>query len=122
MNKIVKFFLFLLDELIFLILLFSILYYLKVSFELFVIAFVLVGIALIFISYVFLPQLKQPVTGSEGLIGMKGIALESFQHKGRILVHGEQWNAVTTQDFIKKNDEVIVEDVQGLTVTVKKSK
>lgn len=120
MNKIVKFFLFLLDELIFLILLFAILHYLKASFELFVIVFVLVGIALIFISYVFLPQLKQPVTGIEGLIGMKGIALESFQNKGRILVHGEQWNAVTTQDFIKKNDEVIVEDVQGLTVTVKK--
>lgn len=51
---------------------------------------------------------------------MKGIALESFEKEGRVMVHGEQWKAITNNNHIKKGDEVIVLDVKSLTVIVKK--
>ena len=120
MKNITKYFIFILDELIFIALIIAILYYLKVSIEIFVGVIIGIFIILIFVSYVFLPQFKKPTTGREGLIGMKGVALESFDEIGRISVHGEQWKAVNTDRRIEKNDEVIVLDVQGLTVSVKK--
>lgn len=95
-------------------------HYLNVSFDIFIFLLVIIIIGFVFISYVFLPQLKKPVTGSEGLIGMKGIALESFNNQGRVRVHGEQWKAVTKNGLIKKNDEIKIVDVHGLTVTVEK--
>jgi len=120
MKNLVKYFIFILDELIFIALIIAILYYLHVSLEIFVGVILIIFIILAFISYVFLPQLKKPVTGREGLIDMKGVALETFNEEGSVLVHGEQWRAVTNEVQIKKGDTVIVLDVQGLTVTVKK--
>lgn len=120
MKNLTKYFIFILDELIFIALIIAVLFYLKVSIEIFVGVIIGIFIILIFVSYVFLPQFKKPVTGREGLIGMKGVALESFDENGRISVHGEQWKAVTNDRRIEKGDEVIVLDVQGLTVSVKK--
>jgi len=120
MNNLIKYFIFILDELIVIALVISILYYLQVSFEIFIGATLIILVILAFISYIFLPQFKKPVTGSEGLIGMKGTALESFTKEGRVLVHGEQWKAITNNDYIQKGDEVIVLEVEGLTVIVKK--
>lgn len=120
MKNLTKYFIFILDELIVVTLVISMLYYLQVSLEIFIGAILIISIILAFISYIFLPQFKKPVTGSEGLIGMKGIALESFEKEGRVLVHGEQWKAVTDDTSLKKGDEVVVLDVKGLTVIVKK--
>jgi membrane-bound serine protease (ClpP class) len=120
MKNLTKYFIFILDELIIIALVISILYYLKVSLELFIGAILIMFIILSFISYIFLPQFKKPVTGIEGLIGMKGIALESFKKEGMVLVHGEQWKAITNNGYIRKGDEVIVLDVKGLILIVKK--
>jgi membrane-bound serine protease (ClpP class) len=120
MRNITKYFLFILDELLFVIIAIITMHYLNVSFDIFIFLLVIIIIGFVFISYVFLPQLKKPVTGSEGLIGMKGIALESFNNQGRVRVHGEQWKAVTKNGLIKKNDEIKIVDVHGLTVTVEK--
>lgn len=120
MKNLTKYFIFILDELIVIALVISILYYLQVSLEIFIGVILIIFLFLAFISYIFLPQFKKPVTGSEGLIGMKGIALESFEKEGRVMVHGEQWKAITNNNHIKKGDEVIVLDVKSLTVIVKK--
>lgn len=60
--------------------------------------------------------------GKEGLVGETGTAQTYISAKtpGRVFVHGESWNARSDED-IKKDEEVIVTEVQGLTIKVKKS-
>ncbi|MGP0629117.1 NfeD family protein [Nitrospina sp. 32_T5] len=60
------------------------------------------------------------VSGHEGLIGEHGTAYSKLNPKGRVLVHGEIWQAVC-DGTIKKGDPVVVEALDGLTVRVKKS-
>ncbi|MCK5260360.1 MAG: nodulation protein NfeD [Candidatus Omnitrophica bacterium] len=59
--------------------------------------------------------------GQEGLIGGIGEAKTHFApgKKGKVFVHGELWNAVS-DEAVRKGDEVIVEEVEGLTVKIKK--
>ncbi len=63
---------------------------------------------------------RKPVTGTEGLIGMEGIAkTEITPDGGMIIVHGELWSAYSA-DVIHMDEKVMVEDVKGLRVKVKK--
>ena len=121
MRSSIKYFLFILDELFILFLILLILYFFNVSLIIMIGALFVFGVFLIFVSYVFLPQLNKPVTGTEGLIGIKGVALESFDNKGMVLVHGERWKAVTSEGALEKGDEIIVSEVNGLTLVVKKN-
>jgi len=67
-------------------------------------------------------QKKKKMTGYEELIGEEGIAMTDFEKgKGKVFIKGEIWNAVS-EDDIKKDDTVIVEQVKGLTLYVKKAK
>jgi membrane-bound serine protease (ClpP class) len=67
-------------------------------------------------------QKKKKMTGYEELIGEEGIALTDFEKgKGKVFIKGEIWNAVS-EDEIKKDDTVIVEQVKGLTLYVRKAK
>jgi membrane-bound serine protease (ClpP class) len=64
---------------------------------------------------------RKPVTGIEGLIGLEGIAKTDITNKGgMVIVHGEYWTAYS-DEFIKKDDKIIVEDVKGLKLRVKKA-
>lgn len=67
-------------------------------------------------------QKKKKMTGYEELIGEEGTALTDFEKgKGKVFIKGEIWNAVS-EDEIKKDDTVIVEQVKGLTLYVRKAK
>jgi len=67
-------------------------------------------------------QKRKKMTGYEGLIGEEGVAMVDFEKgKGKVFIKGEIWNAVS-EDDIKKDDTVIVEQVKGLTLYVKKAK
>lgn len=64
---------------------------------------------------------RKPVTGTEGLIGLEGIAkTEITPDGGMVIVHGELWSAYSS-DVVHKGEKIIVEDVKGLKVKVKKS-
>ena len=65
-------------------------------------------------------HLKKAKTGREGLIGESGTAYSDIAKKGKVFVHGEIWNAVTTGEGIKKEEEIEVVDVKGLILVVKK--
>jgi membrane-bound serine protease (ClpP class) len=66
-------------------------------------------------------QKRKKMTGCEELIGEEGIALTDFEKgKGKVFIKGEIWNAVS-EDDIKKDDTVIVEQMKGLTLYVKKA-
>lgn len=67
-------------------------------------------------------QKRKKMTGYEELIGEEGVAMVDFERgKGKVFIKGEIWNAVS-EDDIKKDDTVIVEQVKGLTLYVRKAK
>ncbi|MEO0230483.1 MAG: nodulation protein NfeD [candidate division WOR-3 bacterium] len=62
----------------------------------------------------------RPKTGSEGLIGEKGIAKTKIDRKGgTCFVHGELWNA-RSETPIEAGEEVKIIKVEGLTIWVEK--
>jgi len=81
---------------------------------LFVLAFVFLVVRLVFNAH-----RGQVSTGSEGMINNDGIVLKDFIGKGKIMIHGEIWNAVS-EDSLLKGEEVIVTEVKGMDLVVKK--
>ena len=64
---------------------------------------------------------RKPVTGSEGLIGERGIAVTDItEDRGMVALHGERWSAYS-EEPITKGEKIIVESVSGLNVKVRKN-
>ncbi len=88
---------------------------------------VVVGLTLLFFLFVIAKGIqalrKKPVTGVEGMIGLKGVAKTDItpQKPGTVLVHGELWTARSDEE-IKKGDEIIVYKAENFTLYVKKLK
>jgi membrane-bound serine protease (ClpP class) len=59
-------------------------------------------------------------TGLEGLVGEAGVVKETLNPQGRVLVHGEIWNA-ESDVTISEGEKVVVESVAGLTTKVRKA-
>jgi membrane-bound serine protease (ClpP class) len=57
------------------------------------------------------------VSGSEGLIGETGIAQTTLSPRGKIFVHGELWDAVSSVD-VSVGQSVVVRRVNGLVLQV----
>ncbi len=60
------------------------------------------------------------ISGVEGLKGAIGVAKSEIDPEGRVMVHGEVWNAVGNE-IIHPGEKVVVEEVEGLKIKVKKS-
>lgn len=58
--------------------------------------------------------------GAEGMLGETGVVKENLNPHGRVLVHGELWDA-ECEGEIMEGEHVIVESVEGLKVRVKKN-
>ena len=97
--------------------------YLRIGWE-YIIAGVGITAALFIfvISYTIRAQLKPPVTGEEGLIGLVGVAKTDLNPTGKVHVHGELWNAVNIfpDKAIKKGEEVKIVKIEGMKLMVKK--
>lgn len=61
----------------------------------------------------------KPTTGREGMIGLLGVAHTALSPKGTVDVRGELWSA-RASEAIAAGDEVEVEAVDGLNLTVRK--
>jgi membrane-bound serine protease (ClpP class) len=57
------------------------------------------------------------VSGAQGLIGEMGIAQTSLSPRGKIFVHGELWDAVSSSD-VAAGQTVVVRQVDGLVLHV----
>jgi membrane-bound serine protease (ClpP class) len=57
-------------------------------------------------------------TGSEELIGAHGEVRSPLAPLGHVFVKGALWRARSEQGGIRVGDEVVVENVDGLTLTV----
>jgi membrane-bound serine protease (ClpP class) len=71
------------------------------------------------LSYAIKAQLSKVKTGKEGLIGETGVALTDVFKDGKIVVHGEIWNA-RSDEQINKGDKVVVVSIEGLMLLIKK--
>ncbi len=65
-------------------------------------------------------QRMKPRTGKEGLVGEIGEALTDLTPDGSVQVHGEIWSAQSVSGVIEKGLKVVVVEMHGLTVNVKK--
>lgn len=94
--------------------------YLRLSLE--VIALT-VGVVALFFTVVIVKVVKAhrepPITGAEGMIGTAGVAETDLAPDGKVVVHGEYWNA-TSAEPVRKGERVRVVGVTGLRVSVKK--
>ena len=83
---------------------------------------VILAAIITFKAYSFLPQLKKPVTGVEGLIGITGVSVETLNPNGMVRVKGELWKAESFDGMIGREEKIVVETVNGLELLVKKPK
>jgi membrane-bound serine protease (ClpP class) len=56
--------------------------------------------------------------GTRGLVGLTAVARTRLQPRGQVYLHGELWQAETTDGDIAAGGEVVVEAVEGLTLRV----
>jgi membrane-bound serine protease (ClpP class) len=63
-------------------------------------------------------QRAKPVTGTAGMIGEKGIALETLDPSGTVHVHGERWNAESVSGTIDKGAKVCVVEMKNMKLKV----
>jgi len=63
---------------------------------------------------------RKPFTGREELSGKMGEALTDLHPTGLVLVEGEHWKARAATDFIRKGEEIVVVQVNGMTLWVKR--
>jgi len=67
-------------------------------------------------------QRKKPIFGKESMIGMIGTARTDLNPNGQVFLHGEIWQATTSDEKpVKKGEQVIVEALDGLRLIVKKT-
>jgi membrane-bound serine protease (ClpP class) len=64
---------------------------------------------------------RRKLTGSEVMIGKKGVAITDLTPKGEIRVQGEIWRAESSSGNILKGEQVTVKALNGLVVIVEKT-
>jgi membrane-bound serine protease (ClpP class) len=76
------------------------------------------GVITVFLMSLALKAYKQKaVTGEEGLVGEVGVARTALQPEGKVFVHGELWDAVSSSS-VAAGARVQVRSVDGLVLTV----
>ena len=61
---------------------------------------------------------RQPMTGSEGMVGSIGVVKTALAPQGQLAIHGELWEAVSERT-LQPGDQAEVTRVEGLTLYVK---
>ncbi|HOO72813.1 MAG TPA: nodulation protein NfeD [Spirochaetota bacterium] len=79
----------------------------------------ILGFVFIVIRAIINVHREQVTTGTDGLVGETGRALSGFTGQGKIMVHGEIWNAISGEELVK-DDGVVVTGVKGMSLLVKK--
>ncbi len=76
------------------------------------------GVITVFLMSLVLKAHKQKaVTGEEGLVGEIGVARTPLQPEGKVFVHGELWDAVSSA-HVAAGERVQVRSVEGLLLRV----
>lgn len=84
---------------------------------------VAVGLSLIFIFLIVIAiraHLSRVHTGREGLVGETGVAQSDLKPEGKVFVHGELWNAESSENIPKGTKVKILEVKKNLMLKVTK--
>ena len=82
-----------------------------------IVTFPIALITVFLVRLVYLSRKRKSVSGEEGMIGEAGVAKTDIHREGKVLVHGEYWNA-SSEALIPAGAPVRVVKVQGLKVEV----
>jgi membrane-bound serine protease (ClpP class) len=74
-------------------------------------------ITIVLVRLVYLSHRRKSIVGEGAMVGEAAVAITEIQTKGKVLVHGEYWNA-SSERPIPAGARVRVIKVQGLTVQV----
>jgi membrane-bound serine protease (ClpP class) len=74
-------------------------------------------ITVVLVRLVYLSHRRKSVTGEQGMVGEEGTAKTDIHNDGKVLVHGEYWNASSDRP-IPAGARVRVVRVQGLKIEV----
>ncbi len=84
---------------------------------------VLLGGVVIIIHTLVIPSFhRKKVTGGEGMVGLKGEAVEPLRPEGMVQVGGEYWKAKSQNGEISRGERVEVVVARRLTLEVKRRK
>jgi membrane-bound serine protease (ClpP class) len=81
------------------------------------VAIPLAVITVLLVRLVYLSHRRKSITGEQGMIGEEGTAKTDVHNDGKVLVHGEYWNASSNRP-IPAGTRVRVVRVQGLKIEV----
>jgi membrane-bound ClpP family serine protease len=109
------------DEILVVILVISLIFYFQIDILIDAVLLLVLFIITSFAVYIFLPQFRQPATGSEGMVGMRATTLDPLNPSGKVKVRGEIWSATSLNGVIEKDEEVIVVKVSSLQLFVRKN-
>jgi membrane-bound serine protease (ClpP class) len=74
-------------------------------------------IIVILLRYAIAAKMRKAVTGEDGMVNSYGVAETDLAPSGKVIVHGELWNARARQK-IEKGTRVRVQEIEGLTLVV----
>lgn len=74
-------------------------------------------ITIILVRFAIAAKLRKAVTGEQGMIGAVGVARTDLAPAGKILIHGELWEA-RAAERIPQGTRVRVKEMEGLTLVV----
>jgi membrane protein implicated in regulation of membrane protease activity len=63
---------------------------------------------------------NQTITGKEDLIGKTVLVKETLNPEGTVVYEGDLWTAASDSGAIESGEEVIITEVKGLKLFVKK--
>jgi len=84
------------------------------------VALPLAAITVILLRLVIAAKLRKAVTGEAGMLDSLGVAQTDLEPAGKVLVHGELWDARARQR-IARGARVRVREVEGLTLVVEQA-
>ena len=91
----------------------------QIPFWVYVLAGVVFAVAYWLLYRILLDQGKKSPVGHEGMIGLTGTTITSLNPEGIVRVQGEIWKAASRFGVVVEEAEVVIEDLQGLTLIVK---
>ena len=63
---------------------------------------------------------RRHLTGREGMIGLQGKVVKPLNPIGVIKIEGELWNASSVGDTVGVDEDVVVVNIEGLKLTVRR--
>jgi membrane-bound serine protease (ClpP class) len=76
------------------------------------------GLTLLMVGMGVRAMRRRPITGREGMVGLVGVAKTPLAPQGKVLVHGELWEAISDQPM-QPGDQAEVTRLEGLTLYVR---